>query len=93
MTMEPIVLKRGNASHRPNGRICRAGNDRPAARRPYSHDGSLTCQMLPGVLSRRRDPVVVRIDDHAAKAIFMASDKASGMTGTTVNLSMGTLDD
>jgi NAD(P)-dependent dehydrogenase (short-subunit alcohol dehydrogenase family) len=26
-------------------------------------------------------------------AVFLASDKASGMTGTTVNLSMGTLDD
>ena len=29
----------------------------------------------------------------ANMAVFMASDKASGMTGTTVNLSMGTLDD
>jgi len=29
----------------------------------------------------------------AETAAFMASDKASGMTGTTVNLSMGTLDD
>jgi NAD(P)-dependent dehydrogenase (short-subunit alcohol dehydrogenase family) len=29
----------------------------------------------------------------ADMAVFMASDKASGMTGTTVNLSMGTLDD
>jgi NAD(P)-dependent dehydrogenase (short-subunit alcohol dehydrogenase family) len=26
-------------------------------------------------------------------AVFMASDKASGMTGTTVNLTMGSLDD
>ena len=26
-------------------------------------------------------------------AVFMASDKASGMTGTVVNLSMGSLDD
>ena len=26
-------------------------------------------------------------------AVFMASDKASGMTGTTVNLTMGNLDD
>jgi len=26
-------------------------------------------------------------------AVFLASDKASGMTGTTVNLTMGTLDD
>jgi NAD(P)-dependent dehydrogenase (short-subunit alcohol dehydrogenase family) len=29
----------------------------------------------------------------ADMAVFMASDRASGMTGTTVNLSMGTLDD
>jgi enoyl-[acyl-carrier-protein] reductase (NADH) len=26
-------------------------------------------------------------------AVFMASDKASGMTGTVVNMSMGSLDD
>jgi hypothetical protein len=31
--------------------------------------------------------------DLASAAAFMASDKASGMTGTTVNLSMGGLDD
>ena len=29
----------------------------------------------------------------ARMAVFMASDKASGMTGTTVNLTMGSLDD
>jgi NAD(P)-dependent dehydrogenase (short-subunit alcohol dehydrogenase family) len=29
----------------------------------------------------------------ANMAVFMASDRASGMTGTTVNLSMGSLDD
>jgi hypothetical protein len=29
----------------------------------------------------------------ANTAVFMASDKPSGMTGTTVNLSVGTLDD
>jgi len=29
----------------------------------------------------------------ASVAVFMASDHASGMTGTTVNLSMGSLDD
>jgi enoyl-[acyl-carrier-protein] reductase (NADH) len=26
-------------------------------------------------------------------AVFMASDQASGMTGTTINLTMGGLDD
>jgi hypothetical protein len=29
----------------------------------------------------------------ANMAVCLASDKASGMTGTTVNLSMGSLDD
>jgi hypothetical protein len=29
----------------------------------------------------------------AEVAVFMASDQASGMTGTVVNLSMGSLDD
>jgi enoyl-[acyl-carrier-protein] reductase (NADH) len=33
------------------------------------------------------------LDDVANMAVFMASDKASGMTGTTVNLTMGSLDD
>jgi NAD(P)-dependent dehydrogenase (short-subunit alcohol dehydrogenase family) len=32
---------------------------------------------------------VMRLDELAAMAVFMASDKASGMTGTTVNLTMG----
>jgi hypothetical protein len=29
----------------------------------------------------------------ASMAVLMASDKASGMTGTSVNLTMGSLDD
>jgi NAD(P)-dependent dehydrogenase (short-subunit alcohol dehydrogenase family) len=33
------------------------------------------------------------LDEVANLAVFMASDRASGMTGTTVNLTMGCLDD
>jgi NAD(P)-dependent dehydrogenase (short-subunit alcohol dehydrogenase family) len=33
------------------------------------------------------------LEELANMAVFIASDKASGMTGTTVNLSMGSLDD
>jgi NAD(P)-dependent dehydrogenase (short-subunit alcohol dehydrogenase family) len=33
------------------------------------------------------------LEEMANMAVLMASDKASGMTGTTVNLSMGSLDD
>ncbi|WP_217621819.1 SDR family NAD(P)-dependent oxidoreductase [Streptomyces lunaelactis] len=36
---------------------------------------------------------VMALDEVANMAVFMASDKASGMTGTTVNLTMGSLDD
>jgi NAD(P)-dependent dehydrogenase (short-subunit alcohol dehydrogenase family) len=36
---------------------------------------------------------VMTLDEVANMAVFMASDKASGMTGTTVNLTMGGLDD
>jgi NAD(P)-dependent dehydrogenase (short-subunit alcohol dehydrogenase family) len=36
---------------------------------------------------------VMTLEEMANMAVFMASDRASGMTGTTVNLSMGSLDD
>jgi NAD(P)-dependent dehydrogenase (short-subunit alcohol dehydrogenase family) len=36
---------------------------------------------------------VMKLEEVANMAVFMASDKASGMTGTTVNLTMGSLDD
>jgi NAD(P)-dependent dehydrogenase (short-subunit alcohol dehydrogenase family) len=45
---------------------------------------------LAGLTHPRR---VMVLDDIADLAAFMASDKASGMTGTTVNLTMGSLDD
>jgi NAD(P)-dependent dehydrogenase (short-subunit alcohol dehydrogenase family) len=32
-------------------------------------------------------------EEMADMAVFLASDKASGMTGTTVNLTMGSMDD
>jgi NAD(P)-dependent dehydrogenase (short-subunit alcohol dehydrogenase family) len=36
---------------------------------------------------------VMTLEEVANMAVFMASDKASGMTGTTVNMTMGGLDD
>jgi NAD(P)-dependent dehydrogenase (short-subunit alcohol dehydrogenase family) len=36
---------------------------------------------------------LMTLEEMAYVAVFMASDKASGMTGTTVNLTMGSLDD
>jgi NAD(P)-dependent dehydrogenase (short-subunit alcohol dehydrogenase family) len=45
---------------------------------------------LAGTTHPRRAMV---LDEVANMAVFMASDRASGMTGTTVNLTMGALDD
>lgn len=45
---------------------------------------------LAGTTHPRR---VMTLDEVANMAVFMASDRASGMTGTTVNLTMGSLDD
>jgi NAD(P)-dependent dehydrogenase (short-subunit alcohol dehydrogenase family) len=46
-----------------------------------------------GLASRTHTRRLMTLEEMANMAAFMASDKASGMTGTTVNLSMGTLDD
>jgi NAD(P)-dependent dehydrogenase (short-subunit alcohol dehydrogenase family) len=43
--------------------------------------------------SRTHGRRLMALEELANVAVFMASDKASGMTGTTVNLTMGSLDD
>jgi NAD(P)-dependent dehydrogenase (short-subunit alcohol dehydrogenase family) len=43
--------------------------------------------------SRNHAQRLMTLAEMANMAVFMASDKASGMTGTTVNLTMGSLDD
>jgi NAD(P)-dependent dehydrogenase (short-subunit alcohol dehydrogenase family) len=43
--------------------------------------------------SRTHGRRLMTLDELANMAVFMASDMASGMTGTTVNLTMGSLDD
>ncbi|WP_341679085.1 SDR family oxidoreductase [Niveibacterium sp. SC-1] len=48
------------------------------------------CGYLAGTTHPRR---VMRLEEVANMAAFIASDQASGMTGTAVNLTMGTLDD
>src|SRR5215208_7263082 len=47
-------------------------------------------EFVAGTTHTRR---VMTLEEMANMAVFMASDKASGMTGTTVNLTMGSLDD
>jgi NAD(P)-dependent dehydrogenase (short-subunit alcohol dehydrogenase family) len=54
----------------------------------------LTWEEFEGYLARdthRRR--VMKLVEVASTAAFIASDKASGMTGSTVNLTMGSLDD
>jgi NAD(P)-dependent dehydrogenase (short-subunit alcohol dehydrogenase family) len=54
----------------------------------------LTWEQFEGHLASATHPRrVMRLDEMANVAVFMASDKASGMTGNTVNLTMGSLDD
>ena len=47
-------------------------------------------ELLAGRTHARR---LSTLEELAEVAVFMASDRASGMTGTTVNLTMGSLDD
>lgn len=54
----------------------------------------LTWEQFEGYLAGTTHPRrTMRLEELAAMAAFMASDRASGMTGTTVNLTMGSLDD
>jgi NAD(P)-dependent dehydrogenase (short-subunit alcohol dehydrogenase family) len=54
----------------------------------------MTWEQFQGYLASTTHPRrVMALEEVANMAVFMASDKASGMTGTTVNLTMGSLDD
>jgi len=54
----------------------------------------MTWEQFQGYLAGTTHPRrVMNLAEVANMAVFMASDKASGMTGTTVNLTMGSLDD
>ena len=54
----------------------------------------MTWEQFTGYLAGTTHPKrVMTLDEMANVAAFVASDKASGMTGTTVNLTMGALDD
>jgi NAD(P)-dependent dehydrogenase (short-subunit alcohol dehydrogenase family) len=50
-------------------------------------------QWLELLASRTHPRRLMTLEEMANTAVFMASDQASGMTGTTVNLTMGSLDD
>ena len=50
-------------------------------------------QWLEFLASRTHPRRLMALEELANMAVFIASDKATGMTGTTVNLTMGSLDD
>jgi NAD(P)-dependent dehydrogenase (short-subunit alcohol dehydrogenase family) len=61
---------------------------------PRAKATGLTWDEWQELLASRTHPRrLMTLEEMANVAAFMASDQASGMTGTTVNLTMGTLDD
>ena len=61
---------------------------------PRAKATGMTWEQWQEMLASRTHPRrLMTLEEMANMAVFVASDKASGMTGTTVNLSMGSLDD
>jgi NAD(P)-dependent dehydrogenase (short-subunit alcohol dehydrogenase family) len=61
---------------------------------PRAKATGMTWEQWQELLASRTHPRrLMTLTEMADVAVFMASDKASGMTGTTVNLTMGSLDD
>ena len=62
--------------------------------KPRAKATGMTWEQWQELLASRTHPRrLMTLTEMAHVAVFMASDKASGMTGTTVNLTMGSLDD
>ena len=61
---------------------------------PRAMAWGMTWEQWQEMLASRTHPRrLMTLAEMADVAVFIASDKASGMTGTTVNLTMGSLDD
>jgi len=61
---------------------------------PRAKASGMTWEQWQEMLASRTHPRrLMTLAEMANVAVFMASDKASGMTGTIVNLTMGSLDD
>ena len=61
---------------------------------PRAAASGLTWEQWQAHLASRTHPRrLLRLDELGGAAAFLASDRASGLTGTTVNLTMGSLDD
>jgi NAD(P)-dependent dehydrogenase (short-subunit alcohol dehydrogenase family) len=61
---------------------------------PRAEASGMTWEQWQAALASRTHPRrLMTLEEMAEVATFVASDKASGLTGTTVNLTMGSLDD
>jgi NAD(P)-dependent dehydrogenase (short-subunit alcohol dehydrogenase family) len=61
---------------------------------PRAEASGLTWEQWQEQLASRTHPRrLMTLEEMASVAVFVASDQASGMTGTTVNLTMGSMDD
>ena len=61
---------------------------------PRAKATGMTWEQWQEMLASRTHPRrLMTLEEMANVAVFMASDQASGMTGTTVNLTMGSMDD
>ncbi len=61
---------------------------------PRAKASGLTWEQWQDMLASKTHPRrLMTLEEFANAAVFVASDQASGMTGTIVNLTMGTLDD
>jgi NAD(P)-dependent dehydrogenase (short-subunit alcohol dehydrogenase family) len=61
---------------------------------PRAKASGMTWEQWQGLLaSRTHGRRLMTLEEMATMAVFAASDKASGLTGTTLNLTMGSLDD
>ena len=61
---------------------------------PRAAASGLTWEQWQEMLAARTHPRrLMRLEEMTDAAVFLASDRASGMTGTTLNLTMGSLDD
>ena len=97
LTRGPV--RRARAARHPRGRPAPAGHagdpqgsGRPSSRAPRA--SGMTWEQWQELLASRTHPRrLMTLAELANMAVFMASDRASGMTGTTVNLTMGSLDD
>jgi NAD(P)-dependent dehydrogenase (short-subunit alcohol dehydrogenase family) len=77
---------------RPQG-IPETGRIRESFRRYAEASGMSWEQFQESLASRTHTRRLSTLAEMANAAVFLASDAASGMTGTVVNLSMGSLDD